>query len=167
MKYFNTNNVVGQVLVINDSINYRITAVIKDIPRQSHFNYNVFLSSITLPSSRVQSWMGGGWNTYILVRQGVTQQKLESDINTVAGKHISGLPAGFSVKFDLTPLTDIHLRSDRTLELAPNGSIQYVYIFSVIALFILLIACVNFMNLSTARSSNRAKEVGLRKVLGS
>ena len=167
MKYFNKTNVAGQTLVINDSINYKVTAVIKDIPRQSHFNYNVFLSAVTLSNSRVQSWTGGGWNTYVLARQGVAQQKLEADISAVAGKHFSGLPAGFSIKFDLTPLRDIHLQSDRQQELGANGSIQYVYIFSVIALFILLIACVNFMNLSTARSSNRAKEVGVRKVLGS
>ncbi|MDB5087999.1 MAG: FtsX-like permease family protein [Mucilaginibacter sp.] len=166
-KYFNKTNVVGQTLVINDTINYKVTAIIKDIPTQSHFNYNVFLSAATLPDSRIQSWMGGGWNTYVLARQGVMQQKLEADINGVAKKHLSGLPAGFSIKFDLIPLTNIHLQSDRQQELGPNGSIQYVYIFSVIALFILLIACVNFMNLSTARSSNRAKEVGVRKVLGS
>lgn len=166
-KYFKNTNAAGQTLVINDSTNYKVTAVIKDLPAQSHFNYDVFLSAATLPDSRQQSWMGGGWNTYVLARKGVTQQKLEADINSVAAKHLSGLPAGFSIKFDLIPLTDIHLRSDRQQELGPNGSIQYVYIFSVIALFILLIACVNFMNLSTARSSNRAKEVGVRKVLGS
>src|SRR5204862_539783 len=70
-------------------------------------------------------------------------------------------------KHQLTPLTSIHLYSNKEAELGPNSSIQYVYIFSAIAIFILLIACVNFMNLSTARSANRAKEVGVRKVLGS
>lgn len=67
----------------------------------------------------------------------------------------------------LIPLTDIHLRSKQQIELAPNGDIQYVYIFSAVALFILIIACINFMNLATARSANRAKEVGVRKVMGS
>jgi putative ABC transport system permease protein len=75
--------------------------------------------------------------------------------------------SGGYVKASLTPLTDIHLHSNKTAELDGNGSVEYVYIFSGIALLILLIACVNFMNLSTARSSNRAKEVGVRKVLGS
>ena len=166
-KYFNKADVLGQTLVINDTINYKVTAVIKDIPSQSHFNYDVFLSATTLPDSRVQSWTGGGWNTYVLARPGVGQQKLAADISAVAAKHLSDLPAGFSIKFDLTPLKDIHLQSDRQQELGANGSLQDVYIFSAIALFILLIACVNFMNLSTARSSNRAKEVGVRKVLGS
>ena len=73
---------------------------------------------------------------------------------------------GNKLEYQLMPITDIHLRSDRFPELGVNSSIQYVYIFSAVAIFILLIACVNFMNLSTARSANRAKEVGIRKVLG-
>ncbi len=75
--------------------------------------------------------------------------------------------SGGYVRASLTPLTDIHLHSNKVGELFGNGNVQFVYIFSAIALFILLIACVNFMNLSTARSSNRAKEVGVRKVFGS
>ena len=74
--------------------------------------------------------------------------------------------AGNKLVYSLIPLTDIHLHSDRQFELSPGGNIQYVYIFSAVALFILLIACINFMNLTTARSANRAKEVGIRKVLG-
>src|SRR5204862_885606 len=74
--------------------------------------------------------------------------------------------AGNKLDYSLTPLTKIHLYSDRTFDLTPSGNIQYVYIFSAVALFILLIACINFMNLTTARSANRAKEVGIRKVLG-
>lgn len=74
--------------------------------------------------------------------------------------------SGNKIEFSLMPLTDIHLKSSRTGELGANGNVQYIYIFSAVALFILLIACINFMNLSTARSSGRAKEVGIRKVLG-
>ena len=74
--------------------------------------------------------------------------------------------AGNSLEYSLMPLTQIHLHSNRHFELSPGGNIQYVYIFSAVALFILIIACINFMNLTTARSANRAKEVGIRKVLG-
>lgn len=167
MKYFNQIDVIGRSLLLNDTSNYKITGVIKDIVKQSHFNYDFFLSVSTLPESRDQSWNGGGWNTYILLRSGTNYKKAEADISKIFLKHLPPMPPGSYVKTNLSPLLDIHLRSDRQQELGRNGTIQYVYIFSAIAIFILLIACINFMNLSTACSSNRAKEVGVRKVLGS
>ena len=115
-----------------------------------------------------------------MVQPGVTQQKLQKDvdatINNYLGKELETqlhaslkdlTSKGSHFIYHATPLTDIHLHSDKSYEMEANGDITYVYIFSVIAIFILLIACVNFMNLSTARSANRAKEVGIRKVAGS
>jgi putative ABC transport system permease protein len=168
-KYFNTTQVLGKVLTINDTTNYSITGIIKDIPKQSHFIYDLFLSSSTLPEFQDHNWNNGGWSTYVLVKPETNVKNLEDRIQELANKHSDPVVTknGNFERHSLTPLLSIHLQSDREQELGHNGSIQYVYIFSSIALFILLIACVNFMNLSTARSANRAREVGVRKVLGS
>jgi putative ABC transport system permease protein len=179
-KYFNSTDVVGKTMLINDTGNYRITGVIKDIPVQSHFTFNFFVAMTENPDSRNDSWLSENWNTYILLRQNADVKKLEPQLNALMDRYVGPQLKGVThmtldefhktggyVRASLTPLTDIHLHSNKTGELYGNGNIQYVYIFSAIALFILLIACVNFMNLSTARSSNRAKEVGVRKVLGS
>jgi putative ABC transport system permease protein len=179
-KYFNTTNVVGRSLLMNDKDNYKITGVLREIPSQSHFNFDFFVSMSGLEESRNDQWLSNNFNTYIVLREGADPKKLEAKFGGMINKYIAPLikaavnvsiedffKTGGYVGFSLTPLTAIHLHSSKTAELGANGSIQYVYIFSAIAAFILLIACVNFMNLSTARSSNRAKEVGVRKVLGS
>ncbi|HVV53823.1 MAG TPA: ABC transporter permease, partial [Mucilaginibacter sp.] len=180
LKYFNKMNVVGQVLTCDDTAQYKITGVIKNIPTQSHFNFDFFVSMSTLPESRDIAWFSNNFNTYLLLRPGTDPNKLQSKfadfLRKQAGAQLESIlhinfdqfeKAGNYFRFSLTPLKDIHLHSNRVAELSGNGNIQYIYIFSAIAIFILLIACVNFMNLSTARSSTRAKEVGVRKVLGS
>ncbi|HTD98257.1 MAG TPA: ABC transporter permease [Mucilaginibacter sp.] len=171
-KYFNKTDVVGQMLTINDTSLYKITGVIKDIPLQSHFNYDFFLSFSTLPESKVTGWGYSGVHNYLLLKPGTDIKRLATRIAQIQIKNSSAPPKTWTANGNyfrtvLTPLLDIHLKSKYEYELEKGGSMQYVYIFSVIAAFILLIACVNFMNLSTARSSNRAKEVGVRKVLGS
>ena len=170
-KYFNKVNVVGQTLTINDSNIYKITGVIKDIPSQSHFNYDFFLSFSSRGESKSNSWGYSGLHNYLQLKPGADVKKLEGELTKMDIKN-SFNPTAWTtgdnhLKIVLTPLLDIHLRDSSQYALSPAGSMQYVYIFSMIAIFILLIACVNFMNLSTARSSNRAKEVGVRKVLGS
>ncbi len=179
-KYFNRTNVVGQVLTFNDTALYKITGVIANIPTQSHFNYDFFISMATLDESKEQAWFSNNFNTYVLLRPGVDYKKLEARLPEFLQKHAAAQlqsiihltfeafeQSGNYFRLSLLPLKKIHLESNRVAELSPNGNIEYVYIFSAIALFILLIACINFMNLSTARSSNRAREVGVRKVLGS
>ncbi len=175
-KYFNSTDVVGKTLFVDNNTNCKITGVIKDIPKQSHFHF----SFIRPRGKDNDSWLSNNTYNYVLVRPGVTQQKLQKDIDATINNYLAKDLQGqlhASLK-DLTakgnhfiyhamPLTDIHLHSDKQYEIEANGDITYVYIFSVIAIFILLIACVNFMNLSTARSANRAKEVGIRKVAGS
>jgi len=179
-KYFNSTDVVGKNLIINDTGNYKITGVIKDIPTQSHFHFDFFVDASENPESRDDNWLSENWSTYILLNKNANVKKLEAELNSMLDRYIGPQIQGVAhltlgqfkngggfIRAGLTPLTDIHLHSNKTGELEANGNIQFVYIFSAIALFILLIACVNFMNLSTARSSNRAKEVGVRKVLGS
>jgi putative ABC transport system permease protein len=179
-KYFNRTNVVGQVLLIDENIAYTITGVIRDLPAQSHFQFDFFLSVSTLPSSREDAWLTNNFNTYVLLKTGADPARLEAKLPGFIRKYMGPQlqdvlhvtfdafeQRGNYYRFSLFPLTRIHLESNSADDLAPNGNIEYVYIFSAIALFILLIACINFMNLSTARSANRAREVGVRKVLGS
>ncbi len=179
-KYFNETQVVGRNLIINDTIPYKVTAVIRDLPAQSHFHFDIYISLAESDEAKNDEWLSNNFNTYVLLRKGADPRKLEAKLHGMIVKYIGPMlqsavktslddffKSGSYVGFSLMPLTSIHLHSNKTAELEGNGNIQYVYIFSAIAVFILLIACVNFMNLSTARSANRAKEVGVRKVLGS
>lgn len=179
-KYFNSVNAVGKTLLFNDSLLYKVTGVIKDIPKQAHFNYDFFLSMESLSESKNNSWVSNNFVTYVLLKKGTSYKAVESKLPKMIKDHVGPQlqsiihlslgdieKQGNYFRLNLTSLKDIHLHSNRVAELGMNGNIQYVYIFSAIAIFILLIACINFMNLSTARSSNRAREVGVRKVLGS
>ncbi|MES2849493.1 MAG: ABC transporter permease [Bacteroidota bacterium] len=181
-KYFGTTDAVGKTIETNDNTStvYKITAVIKDIPHNSHFNFDFIFSMDNADYSWGQ-FTSHNFFTYLLLKKGTTQQAFEKKLDLYLAKYV--LPSlqqnnadiksvedikksGNTLQYSLMPMTDIHLHSDRFPEMAVNGNIQYVYIFSAVALFVLLLACVNFMNLSTARSANRAKEVGIRKVLG-
>ena len=179
-KYFNNTDVVGKTMLINDTGYYKITAVIKDIPKQSHFHFDFFVPMMENRGSNEDNWFNENYTTYILLKKNADVKQVEAQLNPFMDEHIGPQlqsmvnislndfkKGGGFIRASLTPLTAIHLHSNKTAELDANGNAEYVYIFSGIALMILLIACVNFMNLSTARSSNRAKEVGVRKVLGS
>lgn len=179
-KYFNSTNVVGKTLLFNDNTLCKVTGVIKDVPQQSHFNFDFFISMSSFPDSRSTEWLRSDYNTYVLLKDKSYAKQLEASFPALLEK-FSGPQMkselkmsiaefekrGSFFRLNLIPLTDIHLKSSISGELGSNGTKQYIYIFLLIAVFILLIACVNFMNLSTARSSNRAREVGVRKVLGS
>lgn len=177
-KYFGTTEVMGKIIEA-DKTNYKITAVMKDVPRNTHFNVDLIFSMKNV-DYQWNNFLSHNFQTYIKLRPGTAPKSFDKHFETITEKYI--IPqahqfmqinsmdefrkAGNELKYSLMRLTDIHLYSTRFPELATNGDIQYVYIFSAVALFILLLACVNFMNLSTARSSNRSKEVGIRKVLG-
>jgi putative ABC transport system permease protein len=179
-KYFNSTSIIGSTIKINDNQLLNVTGVIKDIPEQSHFNFDFFVSMASWPDSKVNQWLRSDYNTYVLLRKGTDYKKFEAKLPPFLEKHSNAeMEAGMHLnmrafeksgsyfRLNLTQLGDIHLHSNRTGELGVNSTVQYVYIFSAIGLFILFIACINFMNLSTSRSSNRAREVGVRKVLGS
>lgn len=181
-KYFGVINVTGRTIdAKNDSgtTPYKITAVIKDIPRNAHFNFNFILSmkNVNYEWGQVTSH---NFHTYLLLKEGTDYKSFEKKFPEYINKYVLPAVASFmnvssmeelekqgnKLTYSLMPLTDIHLHSDYHYEITPPGNIKYVYIFSAVALFILLIACMNFINLSTARSARRAKEVGIRKTLG-
>lgn len=178
-KYFNTIDAVGKTLQFDNKKDYKVTGVIKDIPQASHFNYDFFVALAGVKEANQNIWLSFNFNTYLLLRKDADVRSFKKKFDEVMAKymwpqaeqlmHINQndfKKSGNYINLSLIPLTDIHLHSDRIAELSPNSDVQVVYIFSIIGIFILLVACVNFMNLSTARSANRAKEVGIRKVLG-
>lgn len=182
LKYFNTSEAVGKTLEIGVDKHelYKVTAVYKDIPENSHFNLD-FILPIQNLNYTFGNFISNNFYTYILLKDKEDYHAFDKVFDQVLNKYI--LPqvsqfvqlnsiddfkkAGNKYDYSLIPLTDIHLKSARASELKPAGNIQYVYIFSVVALFMLAIACINFINLTTARSANRAKEVGIKKTLGS
>jgi putative ABC transport system permease protein len=179
-KYFGNGNPTGQMLNVDKNINYIVTGVIKDFPEESHIHFDFLGSLSTLEYSKDKSWINDDFYTYILLKKGVSQSEFQKKLNTDVRKYIGvemKAQAGISLEqfeaagnrygFCLQPLKSIHLHSHMGYEIEPNNDISYVYIFSAIAIAILLIACINFINLSTARSERRAKEVGIRKTLGS
>jgi putative ABC transport system permease protein len=179
-RYFNSTDVVGKTLYIDNSANCKITGVIKDIPRQSHFHFSFIRPMRDSYRGNAEQWLSNNVQSYILLKPGVTQAFMQSRVNATINNYLakqletlvhSSLKDlekhGNHFYYPLIPLLKIHLHSGKSYEFEANGNITSVYIFSLIAIFILIIACVNFMNLSTARSSNRAKEVGIRKVAGS
>jgi putative ABC transport system permease protein len=180
-KYFGNEDPIGKVLLFKDlNTSFKITGVMREMPVNAHFHFDLFASMASFPQSREFSWMTSEYYTYLVLPKGYDYKKLEAKLPADVEKYMgSQLQKAMGMTYTqfrqkgnelglyLQPLMDIHLHSDLNLELGPVGDIRYVYIFSVVAIFMLLIACINFMNLSTAGASKRAREVGIRKVLGS
>ncbi|MFN2458374.1 MAG: ABC transporter permease [Chitinophagaceae bacterium] len=159
---------------------FMITAVCKDWPENSHFSFNILISATSFPFIRQPNYINFAAHTYLLLSPNASSKNLEAKLPVIVEKYVAGeiernfgqsykdfKAAGNGYNYYLQPLKKIHLISDLEGELSVNGSITSVYIFSVIAVFILFLACINFINLSTARSVERAKEVGIRKTFGS
>jgi putative ABC transport system permease protein len=178
-KVFGDEDPVGQIVVLDNNDDWEVTGVYEDMPSNSHFSFEMLLSMESREESKSTMWMSFNFNTYLKLQEGYDPNDLEAKFPGLIEKYIgpeiqnfmgasleefyeSGNDAGFY----LFPLLDIHLKSDKLGELTVNGDMKYVLIFTAIAMFILILACINFMNLSTARSAGRAKEVGVRKVMG-
>ena len=177
-KYFGNENPIGKMLT-NNKFTYKVTGVMEDMPANAHFHFDGLMSMTTLPP-QPQTWSNISFYTYLQLKENTDPKKLEAKFPDLVREHVApetardmGVSLAEALKtvntfqFFLQPLTDIHLHSNTKYELEANGDISYVYIFSGLAIFILILACVNFTNLSTASAAKRAREVGVRKVLGS
>ena len=170
-KIFGNEDPMGKLLYIDGNSAYAVTGVLSDCPENSHLTFTMLRSLETLRAANPQAfenWGAIGMSTYLLLEKDVDAAKLTPKLDTLIERNIGdGLRAiGGSIHFFLQPLTKVHLFSDFEVDMAGDGDISYVYLFGGIALFVLLIACINFINLSTARSAKRAQEVGMRKTLG-
>ena len=177
-KYFGNDDPMNKVIRINNQFDFKVTGIYKALPANAHFHPSLMLSFVTLKDTAIYgdeqlrtNWGNNSFLTYLLLPKGYDPKKLEAQFPAFQNRHIPAdddgkfKPSDYSV-LSLKKLTDIHLRSHTDAETEINGDIKRVYIFSAIALFILLIACINYMNLSTARSVLRSKEIGIRKVTG-
>ncbi len=169
-KYFGDDDPMGKILRVENNQDFEVTGVLQNVPSHSHFDFD-FLANLNGVKAILGPWvLQRGWYyppmyTYILLPPHASPEKIAGRLPEFVQKYFPKNLASYT-KLQLQPLAAIHLYSDLEDEIAPTSSIAYVYIFSAIAAFILLIACINFMNLATARSATRAREVGLRKVVG-
>lgn len=180
-KYFGNEPAVGkQLQLFNDATNYEVTGVAKPAPSNSHIHYDILITTVGVDRFESDSWFNNGYKSYVKAVQPLdiaeTNSKLRDLTIKYAGPQLEQFmgatfeqfeSAGNAYGYSVFPLADLHLESVNDDEIEAGGDIKYIYLFGVIGIFIILIACINFMNLSTAKSAGRAKEVGLRKTLGS
>ncbi len=169
-KYFGKHRrVVGKSLENGNGEVFKITGVVKDVPKNSHLIFNALLSVTTLPKDFSDNWGGFNFLTYVLLKPNTNAAQFEKKLLPMYDKYMASIFAQYNIKihYGVQPITAIHLHSDLQGEPEEVGSMSYIYIFSAVALFMIIIACINYMNLTTARSARRAKEIGIRKVTGS
>ena len=178
LKYFGDGEAVGQLLEINEEGSFmEVEGVFKDIPDNSHFHFDFLLGYVTMkgimgPESQFFTWADFGHFNYIRLRPDANPKTIEAGLLEWSSTYLNWDAetitnmARANTQFKLQPITDIHLQSNIHWELESNGNLSYVYIMSAAGLIILIIACFNFINLTTAKSSDRANEVGIRKTLG-
>ena len=166
-KYFGKTDPIGKTLTTGTNT-YEVTGVIQDVPTNSHFRFDAVASRNNLPK-QLGTWGNFGVATYLLFPENFDVKAFETKMQEMYGTYMKPIfgPMNITVAYILEPITRIHLYSTKSGEPEPTGSITYVYIFGIVALFLILIAAMNYMNLATARSTRRAREVGLRKVVGS
>lgn len=178
-KYFGQEDPVNKILRFNNEDDYRVTAVYKDIPRASHFHFDFIASLYSANEYRENNWLAGNFPTYVLLNKKADPSAFENKLPGIVERYIAPdaakgfgttweklLESGMLVKFSIQNLRDIHLTTGISGEFEASGDMKFVYIFTLIAIFIILLACINFTNLSTARSAARLKEVGIKKVFG-
>lgn len=180
-KYFGEEDPIGKRIKMDDRLDFEVRGVYEDIPDNTQFHFDMILSFKTREDEyNDQQWLNQNYETYFVLNENASFGQVKTQINDIAIEKMGAElkqyldmtfeqfeAAGNAFNYFLQPLEDVHLKSDNYGGFEPEADITYVYIFTAIATFILVIACINFMNLSTARSANRAKEVGLRKVMGS
>ena len=177
-KYFGDLSPLGKTLKLN-SDEFVVTGVAQDVPHNSHVHFDFIASLVSREDSRNQMWVSNNYFTYLLLTGGASVPEIETKLNAMvrkyAGPQIKAIlnitfeefeKSGGRYGFKLQPLTDVHLHSHYDIELEPNGDVVYVYMFSSIAILVILVACINYTNLTTARASKRSTEIGMRKAVG-
>ncbi|MFT4023928.1 MAG: ABC transporter permease [Flavihumibacter sp.] len=170
IKFFgNHQPFLGKTLENVNGKVYKVTGVIKDPPRNSHLLFNILVSRNTLPADFSDNWGNFDYYVYVLLKPGTSGAAFNEKMKPMYDKYLAPLFSQFNIKvrFEAQPITAIHLHSTALNEPEEVGNMSYIYIFSAVAFLMLLIACINYMNLTTARSARRAKEIGIRKVTGS
>ncbi|MEE9463276.1 MAG: ABC transporter permease [Bacteroidales bacterium] len=178
-KYFGNDDPIGKRIIGDNDLEFEVTGVVKDVPLNNHFKYDFLASMTSTKGYNSQNLFNIDCMTYILAEDGYDPADFPEQFETIVEKYMAPqleqfmgqswdeiMTGGNRWDHVLQPIRDIHLKSHLGDEHEVNGDIKYLYIFSIIAIFILLIACINFMNLSTARAATRAREVGIRKVAG-
>ena len=179
-KYFGNEDPINKTIILdNTKHEYKVTGIFDPFPSNSHMHPNILMSFNTLKDAAIMGekelttdFGNNSFYTYLLMPKGYNMDMISRQLSPFLNKyvHLPGMPPNIitsqATKLTIQKLTDIHLTSHLDDEIEPNGDAKRVYIFSIIAVFILLIACINYMNLSTARSALRAKEIGVRKVIG-
>ncbi len=167
-RYFGDEDPMGQSIEIERGDSYEITGVMKDVPRNSHLRFDALISRNTLPVDFGNNWGSFGVATYILLQENKDYLELQEKLRAYYEEYMSEFKQiGINIEYILQPITDIHLHSAGGGESEQTGDITFLYIFGIVGIFMLIIASINYMNLATARSSKRAREVCLRKVVGS
>lgn len=178
-KLFGDEDPIGQLVVLDNDEDWEVTGVYEDMPSNSHMDFTMMFTMESREEAKSKFWMSFNFVTYMRLQQGFNPDHLEAKFPDLIKKYIGPeieqfmgasmeefYDAGNRAGFALFPMKDIHLYSSKDGDIMTNGDIKYVYVFTAIAFFILILACINFMNLSTARSAGRAKEVGIRKTMG-
>jgi putative ABC transport system permease protein len=169
-KYFGDEDPMGKTIEVQasgDKLFFQVTGVMEDIPKNSHFRFDMLISMKTVYPEPSMGWTWNNYTTYVTLQKGVTQGLMEEKLVEIDKVHFEGGREHIPWIWTLEPIARIHLHSDLVTGNQPNGSMAYVRLFTGVAILILLIAGINFVNLATARSTRRAKEVGMRKVAGS
>ena len=178
IKYFGTDDVISRSLTVDwgeQLTDFQVTGLLEEVPHNSHVHFEMLGSLSTYSDERLTPWFNNFIHTYVLLKEGASAEDLEKKLSAFLTKYMAADFAAFLgpeadindvFQLKMNPLLNIHLHPAEQFEIEPQGSMTSVYIFSMIAILILIIACINFMNLSTARANKRAKEVGIRKTIG-
>lgn len=167
-KYFGNENPIGQVLRLEDRVDYIVSGVAADSPSNSQLQFDFVASFMSLSAAKTEMWWTANYVTYFLLKPSASAPQLQAKLPAYMRKQSAEteMTGNNFLTYQFEPLTDVHLRSEAEGGIVASGDIRYIYIFSAIALLILIIATTNYMNLTTARATERAKEVGIRKVMG-